>query len=165
MGDPGEIRKTNGEAPATGVSTPMLKCPQCRAVLDPADHGDLVFDGLVWCDRCRAYDRDLIRPREFQEIVSWSHLICKAFGFSPVPLEIADDPAVFRREFSVLMAEADHGQKSIIFYPPGCRLTTLCHELAHLYTGQDHTREWAGVFASLVAWVRSRLEAGRGAEG
>ncbi len=143
----------------------MLECPQCRAVLDPAAHGNLVFDGRVWCDRCHAYDRELIRPREFQEIVSWSHLICRAFGFFPVPLDIADDPAVFRREFSVLMAEADHVQKSIIFYPPGCRLTTLCHELAHLYTGQDHTREWAGMFASLVAWVRSRLEAGRGAEG
>lgn len=149
--------------PEHGV--PMLECPRCRAVLDPADHGDLVFDGRVWCDKCHAYDRELIRPREFPEIESWGRMICTAFGFSPVPLEIADDPAVFRLESSVLMAETDHGQRSIIFYPPGCRLATLCHELAHLFTGQDHTRDWAGMFASLVAWVKSRLDAGRGVAG
>lgn len=166
MDESEDQEKRSGAFQTAGVSAaPMLECPQCRAVLDPADHGDLVFDGQVWCDRCHAYDRELIRPREFQEIESWSHLICTAFGFSPVPLEIDDDPAVFRLESSVLMAETDHGQRSIRFYPPGCRLATLCHELAHLYTGQDHTREWAGMFASLAAWVRSRLDAGEGVEG
>jgi hypothetical protein len=129
------------------------------------NHGNLVFDGQVWCDQCRVYDRELIRPREFPEIESWSRVICTAFGFSPVPLEFDDDPATFRLESTVLMAEADHGQGSIRFYPPGCRLTTLCHELAHLYTGQDHTREWAGMFASLVAWIKFRLDAGQGVEG
>ena len=143
----------------------MLECPQCRAALDPADHGNLVFDGRVWCDKCHAYDRELIRPREFPEIESWSHLLCAAFAFPPVNLEIDPDPALFRLESSVLMAEADHRRRSIRFYPPGCRLATLCHELAHLYSGQDHTRRWAGVFASLVAWVKSRLEAGEGVDG
>lgn len=56
------------------------------------------------------------------------------------------------------MAEADHRHRSIRFYPPGCRLATLCHELAHIYTGQDHNREWAMMFAWLVAWVKTRLE-------
>jgi hypothetical protein len=100
-----------------------------------------------------------------QEIEAWSHLICTAFGFPPVHLETNADPAVYRLQSSVLMAEADHRQRSIRFYPPGCRLATLCHELAHLYTGQDHTQEWAEMFAHLVAWAKSRLGAGLGVEG
>jgi len=143
----------------------MMMCPKCRAALNPADHGNLVFDGRVWCEACHEYDRELIRPREMPEIEAWSHLICTAFGFSPVHLETNADPAVYRLESSVLMAEADHRQRSIRFYPPGCRLATLCHELAHLYTGQDHTPEWAEMFAYLVAWVKSRLGAGLGVEG
>ncbi len=143
----------------------MLACPQCRAVLNPADHGNLVFDGRVWCDKCHAYDRELIRPREFNEMQSWSRLICTAFRFPPVPLEIEDNPALYRLESTVLMAEANHRQGSIRLYAPGCRLATLCHELAHLYTGQDHTRGWAMMFAALVAWVKSRLDTGKGVEG
>jgi hypothetical protein len=34
---------------------------------------------------------------------------------------------------------------------------SLCHELAHLFTGQDHTEAWARNFATLVAWVKMRL--------
>lgn len=142
-----------------------MECPKCRAVLDPADHGNLVFDGRVWCDHCHAYDRELIRPRDIREIEAWSHLLCTAFGFPPVHLEINADPAVYRLESSVLMAEADHRQKSILFYPPGCRLATLCHELAHLFTGQDHTRAWAGMFAGLVARVKSWLDEDQGPPG
>ncbi len=63
------------------------------------------------------------------------------------------------------MAEADHQQRSILFFPPGCRLTTLCHELAHVFTGQDHTLEWARTFAQLVAGVKSRLAEDKGPEG
>lgn len=143
----------------------MLKCPKCRAILNPASHGDLVFDGQVWCDRCHEYDRDLIRPRELKELETWSRMICRVFGFSPVLLEENTDPAIYRKKASVLMAEADHQLRTICFYPPGCRLATLCHELAHLYTGQDHTWEWAGMFAALVAWVKSRLDTGQGVEG
>ncbi len=142
-----------------------LRCPKCQVELNPADHGNLVFDGQVWCDRCHAYDRELIRPREIQEIEAWVRLISTAFAFPPVRLETIADPAAFRLESSVLMAETDHRQRCIRFYPPGCRLATLCHELAHLYTGQDHTREWAAMFASLVAWVKSRLAAEEEIEG
>ena len=144
---------------------PMLACPHCGADLDPADHGNLVFDARVWCDRCHAYDRDLIRPREIEEIEAWSDLICRAFGSPAIQIEQNRDPARYRLASTVLMAEVDHRQKSIRFYPPGCRLATLCHELAHLYTGQDHTREWAAMFAGLVAWVKSRLDRGTGPAG
>jgi hypothetical protein len=143
----------------------MLACPQCGVDLDPANHGNLVFDGRVWCDQCHAYDRDLIRPREIEEIEAWSDLICRAFGSPAIQIEQNHDPARYRLASTVLMAEADHRQKSIQFYPPGCRLATLCHELAHLYTGQDHTREWAEMFAILVTWVKSRLDNGKGPPG
>jgi len=55
------------------------------------------------------------------------------------------------------MAEADHGSGVIVLYPAGLRLVTLCHELAHLITGQAHTEAWARTFAKLVAWVREQL--------
>lgn len=134
-------------------------------MLAPASHGDLVFDGQVWCDRCHEYNRELIRPREIQEIESWCQMISTAFGFPPVQIENDANPAVYRLESSVLMAEADRRQRSIRFYPPGCRLSTLCHELAHLYTGQDHTWEWAMMFAQLVAWVKIRLAEDQGPRG
>jgi len=63
------------------------------------------------------------------------------------------------------MVEADHRIRSIRFYPPGCRLATLCHELAHIVTGYDYTREWAMMFARLVAWVNSRLAEDHGPQG
>lgn len=156
------------ESPAKPTAAPessMIECPRCRAVLDPVNHGNLVFDGQVWCDRCHEYDRDLIRPRDIEEIGAWSDLICRAFSSPAIEIEPNHDPAKYRSATSVLMAEADHHQKSIRFYPPGCRLATLCHELAHLYTGQDHTREWAEMFAALVAWVKSKLDDGKGPPG
>lgn len=134
-------------------------------MLDPRRHGDLIFDGHVWCDGCRDYDRELLRPRELEEIGAWSHLICAAFGFAPVSIVTQTDPTRYRGETSVLMAEADHRQRSILLYPPGYRLTTLCHELAHIYTGHDHTREWAETFARLVAWVKAQLDEDQGPEG
>jgi len=142
-----------------------MKCPQCGKALDPAKHGDLVCDGEVWCDGCRGYDWELLRPRDFQELRAWSDLICQACGRAPVPLAADPDPAKFRTEASVVTAEADHGQKTIVLYPPGCRLTTLCHELAHLLTGEDHTPRWAATFAQLVAWVKARLEEDSGPPG
>lgn len=142
-----------------------MQCPKCLVNLDPTRHGDLIFDGQIWCDRCHDYHRELIRPRDFPEIEGWSHLICQEFGFPSVHLAENDDPRVYRREASVLMAEAYYHQRLILFYPPGCRLTTLCHELAHIYTGQDHTREWARMFAQFVAWVKSRLDEDRGPQG
>jgi hypothetical protein len=92
-------------------------------------------------------------------------MICQAFGFSPALLEENTDPVVYRKEASVLMAEAHHRQQFIRFYPPGCRLSTLCHELAHIFTSQDHTQEWGMMFARLVAWVKTRLEEDHGPQG
>jgi hypothetical protein len=66
---------------------PMIECPKYGARPDPASHGDLVFDGQVWCDRCYEYNRELIRPREIQEIESWCHMISTAFGLPPVHIE------------------------------------------------------------------------------
>jgi hypothetical protein len=143
----------------------MMACPQCGAILNPANHGDLVFDGRVWCDRCREYGRELIRPRDLREIQAWGRMIGRELGFPPVHLEDNAAPAVLRPGAPVLMAEADHRRRSIRFYAPGCRLATLCHELAHIYTGQDHTREWAIMFAQLVAWVKNRLGQDRGPQG
>jgi ribosomal protein S27AE len=166
-GDPGIPRhgRLRARLFMEAFATPMLKCPKCGAILDPASHGDLVFDGQVWCDRCHEYGRELIRPREIQEIESWCHMISTAFGFPPVHLENDANPAVYRLGSSVIMAEADHRQRSIRFYPPGCRLSTLCHELAHIYSGQDHSREWAEMFARLVAWVKTRLAEDQGPRG
>lgn len=143
----------------------VMECHQCGVRLDPANHGDLVFDGQVWCDRCHEYGRELIRPRDLREIQAWSRMICQAFDCLPVLLEENTDPAVFRQYTSVLMAEADHRRRSIRFYTPGCRLATLCHELAHIYTGQDHSRDWAMMFAKLVGWVKTRLGEDQGPPG
>ena len=67
-GDPGIPRhgRLRARLFMEAFATPMLKCPKCGAMLDPASHGDLVFDGQVWCDRCHEYDRELIRPREIE---------------------------------------------------------------------------------------------------
>jgi len=142
-----------------------MKCPKCGKALDPAKHGDLVCDGLVWCDGCHSYTLELICPREFEEIRAWNVLICQALGVELVPLGYDPDPAKFRKEASLVTAEADHGKKAIVFYPPGCRLTTLCHELAHLLSAEDHTERWAATFAGLVAWVKERLEKNEGPPG
>ena len=139
-----------------------MNCPKCGKPLDPARHGDLVCDGQVWCDGCHAYARQLLQPREFSEIQAWGRRICEAFGYAPVDLVTGDPPPPpgpfdFLEDQKLLMAEADHREGCIILYPAGCRLTTLCHELAHLITNPDHTREWAETFARLVAWVKERL--------
>ena len=87
-------------------------------------------------------------------------MICREFGFPPVLLEDNAAPAVSRPGAPVFMAEADHRRRSIRFYAPGCRLATLCHELAHIYTGQDHSRDWAMMFAQ--ARGLGKNPAGRG---
>ncbi len=156
-------KDSSGPPPPPG--TGILECPKCGRILDPGRHGDLIFDGQVWCDRCHEYDRELIRPRDFPEIKAWSQLICEAFGRDPVSLREDSNPALFRKEASVVLAEAEQRERSIVFYPPGLRLTTLCHELAHIFTSQDHDEAWAGTFARLVAWVKSRLAEDRGPEG
>ncbi len=139
-----------------------LACPECGKILDPAEHGKLVCDGQVYCDGCRLYDRRLLQPRDFKELQDWNRRICQAFGFKPWPLVQGEagpppDPFDFLEDKKVLMAEADHREGVIVLYPPGLRLATLCHELAHLMTGQDHTAAWAVTFARLVAWVKERL--------
>jgi hypothetical protein len=139
-----------------------MRCPECGKLLDLERHGYLVFDGLVWCDRCRTYDRELLWPREFQEIEAWARLMAENLGFEPIPLEYRDDPEIYRLEHTVLTGEADHGRRTICLYPPGLRLASLCHELAHILTGEDHTPQWAVTCARLMAWVKTALAQGQG---
>ncbi|MDI6852689.1 MAG: hypothetical protein QME75_03650 [Deltaproteobacteria bacterium] len=147
-----------------------LICPDCGKILDPADHGRLVCDGRVYCDGCRLYDRRLLEPRAFRELQEWGRRLCEAFGCETIALLKGDagpppGPFDFLQETKLLMAEADHRAKAITLYPPGLRLATLCHELAHLMTGQDHTAAWARTFAELVAWVKARLPEDRFSRG
>ena len=139
-----------------------MECPRCGKNLDPRGHGELVCDGEVFCDRCHLYDRRLLMPRSFEEITSWHRRLCQACNCPPLPLVLGDPPPPagpfdFLEGQRVLMAEADHGSGVIVLYPAGLRLVTLCHELAHLITGQAHTEAWARTFAKLVAWVREQL--------
>jgi hypothetical protein len=138
-----------------------MKCPQCGKILDPTRHGDLVFDGQLWCATCHRYDDRLMELRPFPELETWTGKICRAFGQAPVTLEHDPDylpnPDKYWNGSTFLLAEADHYQRTIMLHPPGHRLKTLCHELAHLFTGQDHTATWARSFAELVAWVKARL--------
>jgi hypothetical protein len=138
-----------------------MNCPQCGITIDPARHGDLVFDGQVWCDRCHRYDDRLMEKRPFPELETWAQEICRAFGQEPVHLRHDPDylpnPRKYWNGETFLLAEAFHQQRQIMLHPPGQRLMTLCHELAHLFTGQDHTEAWARTFAQLTAWVKARL--------
>ncbi len=115
----------------------------------------------VWCDACRAYDPELLRTRPLGELAEWAALICRAFDRPPVPLD--HDPQAahdWRRYWQgdfCQLGEADHGRGRVLLFPPGYRLVSLCHELAHIFTGEDHTPAWARTFAVLVAWVRGRL--------
>jgi hypothetical protein len=143
------------------VGKSSVNCPGCGKMLDPTRHGELVCDGEVYCEGCHRYARELLLPRPFEEIAAWNRSICEAWGWEPPTLTQGDLPPVgpfdFLADLKLLMAEADHRARSILFYPPGLRLATLCHELAHLMTGQDHTEAWARTFAELVAWVKARL--------
>jgi hypothetical protein len=138
-----------------------MNCPQCGIPIDPARHGDLVCDGQVWCDRCHRYDERLMEKRPFPELETWAQEICQAFGQAPVHLRRDPDylpnPQKYWNGETFLLAEAFHQQRLIMLHPPGHRLMTLCHELAHLFTGQDHTETWARTFAALTAWVKARV--------
>src|SRR3974390_2548526 len=139
-----------------------MECPRCGKILDPAGHGDLVCDGQFFCDHCHRYDRRLLEPRSFEDITLWHQRLCQACGCEPPPLTLGEalsrpGPFDFLEDQKVLLAEADHREGAIVLYPSGLRLATLCHELAHLLTGQDHTEAWARTFAQLVAWIRQQL--------
>lgn len=140
-----------------------MRCFQCGKTLDPACHGELVCDGEIFCDQCHRYDRRLLDLQPLEDIAQWNRHICQAFGYPPPTLTTADSPPLVEGPFDflenkkLLMAEADHREGVIILYSSGLRLATLCHELAHLITGQDHTEAWARSFALLVAWVKEQL--------
>jgi hypothetical protein len=142
----------------------VLTCPGCGIPLDPARHGDLVFDGQVWCERCHAYDERLLEPRPFPELETWAQRLCQAFGQEAVHLRrdpaYLPNPHKYWNGATFLLAEADHPHRTIMLHPPGHRLTTMCHELAHLFTGEDHTLHWAQTFAELVGWVKAQLAPG-----
>jgi hypothetical protein len=139
----------------------LMNCPQCGVILDPARYADLVFDGQVWCNRCHRYDDRLLEKRSFPELEAWAQRLCQAYGQDPVHLwrdqEYLPNPNKYWDGATFILAEAFHGSRSIMLHPPGHQLLTLCHELAHLFTGQDHNEDWARTFAALVAWVKSRL--------
>jgi len=140
-----------------------VKCPKCGKRLDPANHGGLVCDREVFCERCHRYDRRLLESRPWEEITRWNRRICQAFGYPPPDLTtkesrpLVEGPFDFLEPKKLLMAEADHREGTIVLFSSGLRLATLCHELAHLMTGQDHTEAWARTFARLVAWVKEEL--------
>jgi hypothetical protein len=138
-----------------------MNCPRCGIAIDPARHADLVCDGQVWCQNCHRYDERLLEKRSFPELETWAQQICQAFGQAPVHLRRDPDylpnPQKYWNGETFLLAEAFHLPRGIMLHPPGHRLMTLCHELAHLFTGQDHTEDWARTFADLMAWVKARL--------
>jgi hypothetical protein len=135
-----------------------LPCPGCDSLLDLEAHADLVCDGQVWCAACRQYAPEISGNRSFIELKDWSAAICASFSQEPVLLlenpEARNNWRLYWREETCLLAEAYHEHRAILLYPPGQRLTTLCHELAHIFTGEDHTRAWAETFARLIAWVK-----------
>ena len=139
-----------------------MECAECGIDLDPEDHAGLVCDGEVFCVQCRRYDRRLLEPRSFEEIMAWHQRLCRSIDCVPPALALGKPPPPpgafdFLEDKKVLMAEAYHQEGVIVLYPPGLRLATLCHELAHLLTGQDHTGDWARTFAGLVARVKEQL--------
>jgi hypothetical protein len=138
-----------------------MNCPRCGLALDPARHADLIFDGQVWCQNCHRYDHRLLEKRSFPELETWTQRLCQAFHQAPIHLQrdpdYLPDPKKYYDGATFLLAEAFHEPRDIMLYPPGHHLKTLCHELAHLFTGQDHTEAWARTFAGLIAWVKARL--------
>ena len=148
------------ESSSNKAEIPM-NCPGCGKALNPEHHSDLVCDGQVWCDNCHCYDDCLMEALSFPDMETWTHRLCQAFGQEPVNLQHDPDylpnPSKYWNGNTFLLAEAFHASRGIMLYPPGQRLMTLCHELAHLFTGQDHTEEWARMFAALIAWVKVRV--------
>ncbi len=140
-----------------------MKCPECGKSLDPRRHDEIVCDGEVFCGQCRRYDRRLLESCAFEDIAQWHQRLCQAFGWEAPALIMGGAPLppgsldFLLAEKKVLMAEAYHHQGVIVLYPAGLRLATLCHELAHLMSGQGHTGAWARTFAQLVAWVKEQL--------
>lgn len=133
-----------------------MHCPKCGKPLNPAAHQDLVCNGQVWCYQCHAYDWDLIRLRPADEVRKWGQRICQAFGQAPVGIEIYP-AAIYAQKTKILVAEVNYRKRCIDLYTQGLSLATLCHELAHIFTGEDHTPTWARTFAELVAWVKAQL--------
>jgi hypothetical protein len=138
-----------------------MNCPKCAKTLDPAEHGDLVFDGQIWCCRCQRYDDRLLAARPFPELETWAERLCRAFGQAPVQLRRDPDylpnPHKYWDGTTFVLAEAWHEPRCIFLHPPGHQLMTLCHELAHLFTGQEHTETWARTCAALIAWAKAQL--------
>jgi hypothetical protein len=133
-----------------------MNCPKCGKPLNPEAHQELVFNGQTWCCQCHSYDWELIRLRQADDIRVWGQRLCAAFGEDPVPIEIY--PAMLTRQGrKIQVAEVHHRLRLIDLYTPGLTLVTLCHELAHVFTAEDHTTYWAQTFAQLVAWVKGQL--------
>jgi hypothetical protein len=148
---------------AGGAPLPPLpmNCPACGKTLNPDQHDRMVCDGQVWCHRCHQYDDRLLQKRSCLDLETWAQRLCQAFAQAPVRLrrdpDYLPDPRRYYDGATFVLAEADHGRREIMLHPPGHRLVTLCHELAHLFTGQEHTEAWARNFAALVAWVTANL--------
>jgi hypothetical protein len=145
-----------GTSHLTGSSLP---CTGCGCILDLNDHANIVCDGEVWCLACGHYPPEVTGNRDFTDLKKWSANICTAFNEEFVLLlenpEAKFNWRLYWHDEKCLLAEAYHDQRAILLYPPGQRLITLCHELAHIFTGQDHTALWAETFARLIAWVKN----------
>ncbi|MDD5642371.1 MAG: hypothetical protein PHX53_12025, partial [Syntrophales bacterium] len=92
-----------------------MNCPRCGILIDPVQHGDLVFDEQVWCQGCHQYDDRLLEARPFPELESWAQKICAAFEQEPVHLQrdpaYLPDPAKYWHGATFLLAEACHGSR------------------------------------------------------
>lgn len=133
-----------------------MNCPKCGKAIDIREHQNLIFNGQVWCNQCRTYNYELTRLRPPQEIRFWCQRICEAFEENLVAIETF--PALIYHDQPIIrVAEVDHCQRILNLYTQGLSLAILCHELAHIFTGQDHTEDWARTFAELIAWVKCQL--------
>lgn len=148
---------------AGGAPLPPLpmNCPKCGKTLNPNRHGQMVCDGQVWCDLCHRYDERLLKILPFLDLEIWAQRLCRAFKQDPVHLrhdpDYLPDPRKYWKNGAFLLGEAFHEPRLIMLHPPGQQLMSLCHELAHLFTDQDHSEAWARTYAALIAWVKARL--------
>ena len=116
---------------AGGAPLPPLpmNCPKCGKILEPDRHGQMVFDGQVWCDRCHRYDKRLLELRPFRDLETWAQRLCRAFAQDPVHLrhdpDYLPDPRKYWTGATFLLGEAFHEPRCVMLHPPGHQFDPL----------------------------------------